>query len=227
MPVNAQSVAALNRFLGVFDTGDQATRAREELARQRNCWPIRLIRRGCAAWRRDKRWQPGGHSGVAKGAGGSAPNDAEVLGALGQAYSRASINRPQSAEACLPGAGRRQNGYGSSKWQSLIKAPATGWRSTRAIKRSRQAISRWPGRNISRRASSTTTTAMRLSAWAMGWRARMTPRGRVYQQALRRDPGNGSALRGLVNIYQRQSPEKRVGLPQRPAAQPTGQSCAA
>ncbi|WP_268604281.1 tetratricopeptide repeat protein, partial [Escherichia coli] len=38
-----------------------------------------------------------------------------------------------------------------------------------------------------------------------------------YQQALRRDPGNGSALRGLVNIYQRQSPEKALaylnGLP--------------
>ena len=34
MPVSAQSVAALNRFLGVFDTGDQATSAREELARQ-------------------------------------------------------------------------------------------------------------------------------------------------------------------------------------------------
>ncbi|HFV9295715.1 TPA: cellulose biosynthesis protein BcsC, partial [Serratia fonticola] len=35
LPVSPQSVAALNRFLGVFESGEQALGAQQELARQR------------------------------------------------------------------------------------------------------------------------------------------------------------------------------------------------
>ncbi|MEN4038961.1 cellulose synthase complex outer membrane protein BcsC [Serratia marcescens] len=218
MPVNAQSVAALNRFLGVFDTGDQATRAREELARQQKLLadPAYQARvRGLAQV--DKGGSRAAIPALQK-ALTAAPNDAEVLGALGQAYSRAG-NRPQALKLFRQALAADKNGYGSGKWQSLIKS--TGYwlaidEGDKALKAGNLALARQKYQQARQLDDSDGDAFIGLGDVAVASKDDAAAEG-FYQQALRRDPGNGSALRGLVNIYQRQSPEKALaylsGLP--------------
>ncbi len=218
MPVNAQSVAALNRFLGVFDTGDQATRAREELARQQKLLadPAYQARvRGLAQV--DKGGSRAAIPALQK-ALAAAPNDAEVLGALGQAYSRAG-NRPQALKLFRQALAADKNGYGSGKWQSLIKS--TGYwlaidEGDKALKAGNLALARQKYQQARQLDDSDGDAFIGLGDVAVASKDDAAAEG-FYQQALRRDPGNGSALRGLVNIYQRQSPEKALaylsGLP--------------
>ncbi len=218
MPVSAQSVAALNRFLGVFDTGDQATRAREELARQQKLLadPAYQARvRGLAQV--DKGGSRAAIPELQK-ALAAAPNDAEVLGALGQAYSRAG-NRPQALKLFRQALAADKSGYGSGKWQSLIKS--TGYwlaidEGDKALKAGNLALARQKYQQARQLDDSDGDAFIGLGDVAVASKDDAAAEG-FYQQALRRDPGNGSALRGLVNIYQRQSPEKALayldGLP--------------
>lgn len=218
MPVSAQSVAALNRFLGVFDTGDQATSAREELARQQ-----KLLA--------DPAYQARVRGLAQVGKGGSraaipelqkalaaTPNDAEVLGALGQAYSRAG-NRPQALKLFRQALAADKNGYDSGKWQSLIKS--TGYwlaidEGDKALKAGNLTLARQKYQQARQLDDSNGDAFIGLGDVAVASKDDAAAEG-FYQQALRRDPGNGSALRGLVNLYQRQSPEKALaylnGLP--------------
>lgn len=218
MPVSAQSVAALNRFLGVFDTGDQATSAREELARQQKLLadPAYQARvRGLAQV--DKGGSRAAIPELQK-ALAATPNDAEVLGALGQAYSRAG-DRPQALKLFRQALAADKNGYGSGKWQSLIKS--TGYwlaidEGDKALKAGNLALARQKYQQARQLDDSNGDAFIGLGDVAVASKDDAAAEG-FYQQALRRDPGNGSALRGLVNIYQRQSPEKALayldGLP--------------
>ena len=218
MPVSAQSVAALNRFLGVFDTGDQATSAREELARQQKLLadPAYQARvRGLAQV--DKGGSRAAIPELQK-ALAATPNDAEVLGALGQAYSRAG-DRPQALKLFRQALAADKNGYGSGKWQSLIKSTSY-WlaidEGDKALKPGNLALARQKYQQARQLDDSNGDAFIGLGDVAVASKDDAAAEG-FYQQALRRDPGNGSALRGLVNIYQRQSPEKALayldGLP--------------
>lgn len=218
MPVSAQSVAALNRFLGVFDTGDQATSAREELARQQKLLadPAYQARvRGLAQV--DKGGSRAAIPELQK-ALAATPNDAEVLGALGQAYSRAG-NRPQALKLFRQALAADKNGYDSGKWQSLIKS--TGYwlaidEGDKALKAGNLSLARQKYQQARQLDDSDGDAFIGLGDVAVASKDDAAAEG-FYRQALRRDPGNGSALRGLVNIYQRQSPEKALaylnGLP--------------
>lgn len=218
MPVSAQSVAALNRFLGVFDTGDQATSAREELARQQKLLadPAYQARvRGLAQV--DKGGSRAAIPALQK-ALAATPNDAEVLGALGQAYSRAS-NRPQALKLFRQALAADTNGYDSGKWQSLIKSTSY-WlaidEGDKALKAGNLALARQKYQQARQLDDRDGDAFIGLGDVAVASKDDAAAEG-FYQQALRRDPGNGSALRGLVNLYQRQSPEKALaylnGLP--------------
>lgn len=218
MPVSAQSVAALNRFLGVFDTGDQATSAREELARQQKLLadPAYQARvRGLAQV--DKGGSRAAIPELQK-ALAATPNDAEVLGALGQAYSRAG-NRPQALKLFRQALAADKNGYDSGKWQSLIKSTSY-WlaidEGDKALKAGNLALARQKYQQARQLDDSDGDAFIGLGDVAVASKDDAAAEG-FYQQALRRDPGNGSALRGLVNLYQRQSPEKALaylnGLP--------------
>lgn len=218
MPVSAQSVAALNRFLGVFDTGDQATSAREELARQQKLLadPAYQARvRGLAQV--DKGGSRAAIPALQK-ALAATPNDAEVLGALGQAYSRAG-NRPQALKLFRQALAADTNGYDSGKWQSLIKSTSY-WlaidEGDKALKAGNLALARQKYQQARQLDDRDGDAFIGLGDVAVASKDDAAAEG-FYQQALRRDPGNGSALRGLVNLYQRQSPEKALaylnGLP--------------
>ncbi|MBO1503714.1 cellulose biosynthesis protein BcsC [Serratia proteamaculans] len=211
MPVSPQSVAALNRFLGVFDTGDQAVSARQELARQQALLsdPVYLARvRGLAQV--DK---GGSRAAIPelKKALAASPNDAEVLGALGQAYSRAG-NRPQALSLFRQALQADKSGYGSSKWQSLIKSNSY-WLAVdegdKALKAGNLPLAQQKYQQARQFDSTDSSAVIGLGDVAVA-RKDDAAAERFYQQALRLDPGSGSAVRGLVNIYQRQSPEKAL-----------------
>ncbi|CAI1067062.1 cellulose synthase complex outer membrane protein BcsC [Serratia ficaria] len=218
MPVSPQSVAALNRFLGVFYTGDRATDAREELARQQKLLadPAYQARvRGLAQV--DKGGSRAAIPALKK-ALAAAPNDGEVLGALGQAYSRAG-NRPQALKLYRQALEADKDGYSSGKWRSLIKS--TGYwlaidEGDKALQAGNLALARQKYQQARQIDGTDGDALIGLGDVAVASNDDAAAEG-FYRQALRRDPGNGSALRGLVNIYQRQSPEKALaylnGLP--------------
>lgn len=133
-----------------------------------------------------------------------------MLGALGQAYSRAG-NRPQALKLFRQALAADKNGYDSGKWQSLIKS--TGYwlaidEGDKALKAGNLTLARQKYQQARQLDDSNGDAFIGLGDVAVASKDDAAAEG-FYQQALRRDPGNGSALRGLVNLYQRQSPEKR------------------
>lgn len=141
-----------------------------------------------------------------------------MLGALGQAYSRAG-NRPQALKLFRQALAADKNGYDSGKWQSLIKS--TGYwlaidEGDKALKAGNLTLARQKYQQARQLDDSNGDAFIGLGDVAVASKDDAAAEG-FYQQALRRDLGNGSALRGLVNLYQRQSPEKALaylnGLP--------------
>ncbi|WP_456867669.1 cellulose synthase subunit BcsC-related outer membrane protein [Ewingella americana] len=220
-PVSNQSVDALRHFGEVFTSGDSAIEAQQELQRQQ-------------ALLADPRYQArvSGLQKVASGASTSAiaplkkalqqtPNDADVLGALGQAYSRAD-NRQQALSFYQQAKKNDVNAAYGNKWDSLIKADSY-WleieQGDKALKaqnlnlasqhyqRARQINSRDPWAWIG---LGDIAVARHDDAQAE----------QAYLSALRVESNNSSAQRGLTNIYQRQSPQKALNyIKTLPAAQ--------
>ncbi len=220
-PVSNQSVAELQHFGQVFPSGDSAIEAQQELQRQQ-------------ALLADPRYQArvSGLQKVARGASTAAiaplkealqqtPNDADVLGALGQAYSRAG-NRQQALSYYRQAKKADLNAAYGNKWDSLIKADSY-WleieQGDKALKaqnvnlasqhyqRARQIDSRDPWAWVG------------LGDIAVA-RHDDTQAEQAYLSALRVESNNSSAQRGLANIYQRQSPRKALEYIQTlPAAQ--------
>lgn len=220
-PVSNQSVDALRHFGEVFTSGDSAIEAQQELQRQQ-------------ALLADPRYQArvSGLQKVASGASTTAiaplkkalqqtPNDADVLGALGQAYSRAG-NRQQALSFYQQAKKADVNAAYGNKWDSLIKADSY-WleieQGDKALKaqnlnlasqhyqRARQINSRDPWAWIG------------LGDIAVA-RHDDGQAEQAYLSALRVESNNSSAQRGLANIYQRQSPQKALNyIKALPAAQ--------
>lgn len=211
MPVSNDSVAALNRFLGVFSSGDQAAGARQELARQQTLLadPAYQARaRGLA-----QVGKGGGRAAIPelKKALAASPDDPEVLGALGLAYARAG-NRAQAIALFRQAQQADKSGYDGGKWQSLIKtnsywlAVAEGDRALKAGNLARAQQQYLRARQID---NSDSDALIGLADVAVA-RHDDAAAERYYQQALRLDRNSGSAVRGLANIYQRQSPQKAL-----------------
>lgn len=211
MPVGADSVAALHRYLGVFDTEPQRAAGEQELTRQQ-------------ALLADSRYQARltGLAMVDQGKAKPAiaplrqalklaPDDAEVLGALGLAYARAG-QRQQAIDLFEQAQKADQNGFHGNKWRSLIDSnrywllinqgdkalqahhlPLAQQLYLRAQHIDRQDSQSWVG----------------LGQTAVA-RADDVHAEQAFLQALRLEPDNGSAIRGLAAIYQRQSPRKAL-----------------
>lgn len=210
-PVANASVDALQAFIATFDTGPQVIAAQQELQRQQ-------------AMLADPHYQARmkGLAQIEKGGSTAAiaplrqalqekPNDAEVLGAMGLAYSR-SGNRQQALVMFQRARAAEQDGYNTSKWNSLIDTNSYWLR----IEQGDNALKA----GQLDRAQSAYQQAQHIDArdpWAqigLGDVAVARKNDLLAEQAYRRalalEPNNSSAERGLVNIYQRQSPQKAL-----------------
>ncbi|WON77084.1 cellulose synthase complex outer membrane protein BcsC [Serratia sp. UGAL515B_01] len=211
MPVSPQSVAALNRFLGVFESGDQVLSAQQELARQKALLADPVYQARMLGLARVEKGEGGTAIPELKKALSSTPDDAEVLGALGLAYSRTG-NREQALSLFQQAQKTDKNNFDSNKWQSLIKSTRY-WlaiaQGDSAIKANDLALAQkkyqW-ARQLDDRDNS---ALIGLGDVAVARKDDATAE-RYYRQALRLEPSSGSAVRGLVNIYQRQSPQKAL-----------------
>lgn len=211
MTVSPQSVAALTHFLEVFSTGPQADIARKELANQQ-------------AMLADPTYQAriSGLAKVESGAGttaipalkqalAAAPNDPELLGALGLAYARGG-DRAQALRLFEQAQKVDTNGQKSDKWISLIKTNRY-WllsdQGDKALKAGDIALAQQKYQQARQIDGSDSYALIGLGDVAV---ARHDDKSaeQYYQQALRLDPANSSAVRGLANIYQRESPQKAL-----------------
>lgn len=208
---SAQTVAALEEFMRLFAGSGKALQAQEMLAQQQKQLADPAYRARVRGLSQVDRGKSGSAIPDLKQALGASPSDADLLGALGLAYSRQG-NRQRALKQFEQALAAEKNEFRKSKWHSLI-ASTRYWLAlnegdralkagnlTRAQQQYRQA-QRLDGREGS------ALTGLGDVALARGDEAEAE---RYYQQALRRDPGNGSALRRLVALYQHQSPQKAL-----------------
>ncbi|TQI78196.1 tetratricopeptide repeat protein [Serratia fonticola] len=211
MPVSPQSVSALNRFLGVFENGEQALIAQQELARQRTLLADPAYQARVSGLARVDKGAGRDAIPVLKKALSSAPNDAQVLGALGLAYSRAG-NRQQALNLFQQAQKADKDNYDSGKWQSLIQSTRY-WLAIdagdKALKANNLPLAQQKYQQARQIDNSDSDALIGLGDVAVAGKDDAAAE-RYYQQALRLDPSSGSAVRGLVNIYQRQSPQKAL-----------------
>lgn len=210
-PVSAQSVAALQRYLTVFGQDPSAADARKKLADQQKL----LTDPAYVARSRGLAMVDSGKGGVAipdlQKALVAKPNDADVLGALGQAYARQD-NRPKALEYFQRALKADSTGYDRDKWLSLIKsnqywlAIQSGDKALKANQLDSAQQKYQQARGID---NTDSYAPLGLGDVAVA-RKDDASAERYYQQALRLDSTNSSAVRGLVGIYQRQSPAKAL-----------------
>ncbi len=220
-PVSNQSVADLQRFMGVFDSGAVAIAAQQELQRQQMMLADPHYQARMTGLAKIARGGSTGAIAPLKKALEEHPNDAEVLGAMGLAYSRAG-NRVRALSLFEQAKIAEQDGYNNSKWTSLIRSNRYWLEIDLGDKALKAGELNQAGVHYQR--------AQRINPsdpWAqvgLGDIAVIRHNDALAEQAYRRalslERDNSSAQRGLANIYQRQSPQKALDyLNTLPAAQ--------
>ncbi|MFA3780717.1 cellulose synthase complex outer membrane protein BcsC [Yersinia sp. 1652 StPb PI] len=211
MTVSPQSVAALTHFLNIFSSGPQANLARQALASQQAMLasPTYQARLSGLA----KVDSGGGVAAIPalKQALAAAPNDPEILGALGLAYAR-SGDRAQALRLFELAQKSDKDGLKSDKWISLIKTNRY-WllndEGDKALKAGNTGVAQQKYQQARHIDGSDSYALIGLADVAVARHDDKTAE-QYYQQALRLDPSNGSAVRGLTYIYQRESPQKAL-----------------
>ncbi|WP_369825902.1 cellulose biosynthesis protein BcsC [Rahnella sp. AA] len=210
-PVGNGSVVALQQFIAAFDTGPQVIAAQQELQRQQALladphYQARV--RGLA------QVSKGGSTGAIaplKQALQAKPNDAEVLGAMGLAYSRAG-NRQQALNLFERAKAAETDGYNSGKWTSLIQTNSYWLKIDQGDKalKSGQLDQAEAAYKQAQRIDSRDPWAL-IGIGDVAVARKNDPQAeQAYLHALRLERDNSSAQRGLVNIYQRQSSQKAL-----------------
>ncbi|ACT11135.1 MULTISPECIES: cellulose synthase complex outer membrane protein BcsC [Pectobacterium] len=212
MLVTPQSVAELNRFLTVFDEGEQADTARKELSRQQGILadPVYQGRLRALAQIEDG----GGNSATLSElnkALAATPNDPELIGAIGLVYLRAG-DRAKALTQFQKALQADVNRLNSGKWEGLIQSTqywTTIAEGDNALKANNLSLARQKYQQARQMDNTNAYALIGLGDVAVASKndAAAQP---LYQQALHLEPGNDNALRGLVGIYQRQSPEKAL-----------------
>lgn len=219
--VSNQTVSELQRFMRVFDSGTAAIAAQQELQRQQALladphYQARV--RGLSQVAR------GGSSGAIaplKKALQETPNDADVLGALGLAYSRAG-NRQQALTLFERAKSADQNGFDSGKWNSLINSNRYWLEVEQGDKALKAGDLNQADVHYQRAQRSDPRDPWALiGAGDVAVARHNDPQAeQAYLRALTLERDNSSAQRGLANIYQRQSPQKALDyIRHLPAAQ--------
>lgn len=210
MPVSSQSVLVLKRFIEVFAGSEQAVSAQPELARQQALLADPAYQARVTGLAQVEKGASSTAIPELKKALSSSPNDAEVLGALGLAYSRAG-DRPQALRL-FEQAAKVEGNNNSDKWQSLIKSTRywiTVDEGDKALKANNLPLAQQKYQQARQIDQSDNYALIGLGDVAVAEKDDSRAE-RYYQQALRLDPASESAIRGVVNIYQRQSPQKAL-----------------
>lgn len=218
MTVTPQSLAALDRYLTVFDSGPAADAGQKERARQQTMladpnYQARL--RGLAQIEAG-----GGKEAIAalEQALRASPNDSDLLGALGMAYAR-SGDRARAISLFEQAQKVDTNGFEGNRWVSLINSNRY-WllieQGDKALKAKDVAAAERAYQQAVPLEKDDPYATLGLGDAAVA-RNDPTAAERYYQQARRIDPANEGAVRGLASLYQQQSPEKALafinGLP--------------
>lgn len=217
-PVTSETVAQLKTYLQTFTSDKPQTDGQLELARQEKmladpAYQQRL--RGLALI--DK-----GESTAAlpalRAALKASPNDPDLLGAMGQALSRAN-NRAEADGYFQRAVAADAQGTDVGKWQSLL----TSNRYWLAIAAGDKALATGDIRNATRsyqQAQSLDSTdgyaLIGLGDVALAQKNSQAAES-LFRRARQLDPDNATAIQRLVSLYQQQSPEKALafinGLP--------------
>ncbi|WP_409159900.1 cellulose synthase complex outer membrane protein BcsC [Pectobacterium sp. B2J-2] len=212
MPITPQSVAELNRFLTVFNDGEQAETARKALSHQQEMLadPIYQGRLRSLA-----QVESGGGNSATLGelnqALAATPNDPELIGAIGLVYLRTG-DRAKALAQFQKALQADVNHLNSGKWEGLIQSTQywiTIAEGDNALKANNLPLARQKYQQARQMDNTNPYALIGLGDVAVASQndAVALP---LYQQALHLEPGNDNALRGLVGIYQRQSPEKAL-----------------
>ena len=210
-PVGNTSVDALQQFIATFDTGPQVIAAQQELRRQEG---LLADPRYQARIRGLAQIDKGGSTGAIaslKQALQATPNDAEVLGAMGLAYSRAG-NRQQALTMFQRAKAAETDGYNAGKWNSLIQTNSY-WlkieQGDKALKAGQFDQAEVAYQQAQRLDPRDPWAPVGLGDVAVA-RKNDPQAEQAYRRALTLERDNSSAQRGLANIYQRQSPQKAL-----------------
>lgn len=212
-PVTAQSVAQLKQYLETFTSDKPYTDGLAELQRQQ-------ARLADPAYQQRMR----GLALIERGEGAPAipalqaalrasPNDPALLGAMGQALSRAN-NREAAATWFQKAIAADAEGVDIGKWQSLLQSNGY-WL---AIEQGDKALA---ANNLAeaarhyeqaRRLDNSDGYAL-IGLGDVAVKQNNLASAEVnFQRALRLDPGNTTAARRLAGLYQQQSPEKALAF---------------
>lgn len=212
-PVSAQSVAQLQQYLDTFTSGDARTRGEQELARQQQMLADPAFQqrsRGLAL--------------VESGAGAEAiptlqtalklnPNDADLLGAMGQALTRAD-QRAAAVSYFERALQAGQQSTNVSMWQSLLQTN----RYWLAIENGDKALAKGDIAGAERqyqqaRALDNTDgyALIGLGDVALA-RKNDAEAERLFRQAWQMDRTNSTAVTRLAGLYQQQSPQKAIAF---------------
>lgn len=219
MDVTPQSLDALKRYMAVFGESNQAATGRRMLNQQLAMLADPAYQARLSGLNKIGR----GDSGSAviselKKALAAAPNDPELIGAIGVAYLRAG-EREKALTQFQLALKADINHLNAGKWETLIKSTRY-WQmlneGDKALKANNLMLAQLKY-NQARQWDNTDAFALiGLGDVAVAAKNDATAEA-AYQQALRLSPNNAGALRGLVNIHLRQSPESALayinGLP--------------
>ncbi|GLR07630.1 cellulose biosynthesis protein BcsC [Mixta theicola] len=212
-PVTPQSVAQLQQYLATFTSGNARSNGEQELARQQKMLAdpaFQLRSRGLAL--------------VDKGAGAEAipvlqaalklnPNDADLLGAMGQAQMRAN-NRAAAAGYFEQALKAGQQSSSVDKWQSLAQTN----RYWLAIENGDKALAQGDIAGAERQYQQARTLDTTDSYALIGLgdvalaRKNDAEAERLFRQAWQMDRTNSTAVRRLAGLYQQQSPQKAIAF---------------
>ncbi|MFS2221587.1 cellulose synthase complex outer membrane protein BcsC [Pantoea sp. B65] len=215
-PVSATSVAQLQTYLDTFTSGEARRKGQQELERQQKLLADPLFRQRMS-----------GLAQVSNGAGAAAipalraaltatPNDAELLGAMGQALSRA--NQRAAATGYFTRAiqaGQQSTSIG--KWRSLLRSDSY-WlaidNGDKALARADVSAAQRYYQQAQALDRSEVYALLGLGDVALA-RKNNAAAEQFFLRALRLDPTNSNAARRLSHLYQQQSAQKAVDFIQR------------
>ncbi|EOC1533060.1 cellulose synthase complex outer membrane protein BcsC [Cronobacter turicensis] len=209
MPASDNSVAALERFLQVFSSGETADKAKGLLAEQQSKLADPAYRARMQGMARVEEGQGAKAVSELTTAVKANPNDSEALGALAQAYSQQG-NRARAVPLLEQALKQDPNSPNSGRWQSLLQVNRY-WlliqQGDAALKANNLAQAQQKYQQAATVDNTDSYAVLGLGDVAVANKNDAAAE-RYYRQALRMDNTNSNAVRGLANLYRRQSPER-------------------